>query len=148
MKYIIPFVLLFSLSCKANFTMDTYVDEFINVDAKGYYLKILTPESDAKNTDYFFGKVIVMPKCITGFFDQAKSEERVVNCYLLDDDNYEEWKSGKDPSTSIFKKIEKSDMTIPITELNWDENKKYYFIISNRFSEMNKAVHLYLIRIY
>ncbi|HEX7321073.1 MAG TPA: hypothetical protein VF399_12060 [bacterium] len=144
MKYIIPFVLLFSLSCKANFTMDTYVDEFINIDAKGYYLKILTPESEQQSKDYFFGKIVVSPGCsfVRG------SEERVINCYLLDADNYEEWKSGKDPSTSIFKKIEKSDMTIPITELNWDENKKYYFIISNRFSEMNKSVHLYLIRIY
>lgn len=144
MKTVAFIFLLFIVSCNAKFEMDTYVDEFINIDAKGYYLKILTPESNAENVEYFFGKIVVIPGCSFA----GNAEERVINCYLLDADNYEEWKSGKDPSKSIFKKIEKSNITIPITKLDWEENEKYYFIVSNRFSGMGKTVQVYLVRIY
>lgn len=131
------------IACSPQLNIEIATDRYLNIDKKAYYLEILEPDEKSGEKEYLIGKISVIPNC-SFWGDQ---EEQVINCYVCTADEFEMYKSGQAPGECLFKIEQNSSITLPLVILDWSKEKKYYLIISNRFSSSPKIVHLFLIKI-
>jgi len=116
------------------------INESYKIPAGDYFYKIIQKNKDWGNSG------IALYGYISCYQDPSSFGKQDVNLFIFNEEQLEEYRGNTMPDSCLFAQHRFSFLPLNAIHLSWEKNKKYYFVISNKFSRITeKTVELFLI---